>query len=555
MRLVKNLSALCVFIVSVLPRQALAASDVRVEFTLNTTTADGAPVRQHRLYYLYRPDHLSKSAPVPMIVFMGGSPGLFHRKADQAGFVVVGASNSGNSTGTPSKGWLAGDPHVTGFEDIDYITEVINRVKASENCNDAFTVGLSAGGHMSLAYACARPGTIKAACSLDEFMGLTTNIPSAPLPIIMFHGTSDGAVPYTMAKETADRWREVDGLLNATPFTTHPSSPLIPGGVSETTWRGGRDGNQVAFVTIIGGTHTYPTPAIETGYDFTDGLWAFFSRFLSRSHDAPTIVSQPIDNIQIAGQPATFEVVATGRGPLRYQWQKNGVDIEGATGDYFTTAASSLTDSGAAFRAVIKNDSGSVTSAPATLTVNAAPAGPTIVEQPADQAAIAGHGVSFTVAAKGTGALGYQWKKNGFDVTGATGPSLAMPAAILPDCGATFTVIVSDKTGNVESQRATLTVTPAAGAPIILVHPERARVPTGEKATFSVNARSASPMKYQWQKGRWNGNMTDIPGATGSTYTTPTIKPGDNRTLFRCVVSNSEGNVTSASEMLLIPAR
>jgi hypothetical protein len=311
----------------------------------------------------------------------------------------------------------------------------------------------------------------------------------------------------------------------------------------------------VAFVTIVGGTHTYPTPSIETGYDFTDGLWAFFSRFRSVSHDPPTIVSQPMDNIQIAGQPATFEVVATGRGPLRYQWQENGLDIEGATADYFTTAASSPADNGAKFRAVIKNDSGSVTSDPATLTVNAPRAGPTIAAQPADQAALAGHGVSFTVAAKGSGALGYQWKKNGFDVTGATGPSLAMPAAILPDCGATFTVIVTDKTGSVESKRATLTVTPAAGAPVVLVHPARARVPTGEKATFSVSARSPSPMKYQWQKGRLNGNMADIPGATGSTYTTPAITPGDNRTLFRCVVSNSEGAVTSASEMLLIPAR
>ena len=547
----RNLSALCLLIVPALVRQGLAASDVRVEFTLNTRSADGAPIKQHRVYFLYRPDHLSKSTPVPVIVFMGGSPVLFHRKADQAGFVVVAASPSGNSTGNPSKGWLAGDPKVTGFEDIDYITEVISRVKASENCKEAFTVGLSAGGHMSLAYACTRPGTIKAACSLDEFMGLTTNIPTAPLPIIMFHGTSDGAVPYTMAKDTADRWREVDGLLNATPFTTYPSSPLMPGRVSETTWRGSRDGNQVAFVTIAGGTHTYPTPAIETGYDFTDGLWAFFSRFLTNSQDQPRIVSQPLDNVQIAGQPATFEVVATGHGPLRYQWQKNGVDIVGATADYFTTVA----NDGATFRAVIKNDSGTVTSAPATLMVNAPPAGPAIVAQPRDQAAVAGHGVSFTVTAKGSGRLGYQWKKNGFDVAGAIGPSLTMPAAILPDCGATFSVVVTDRTGSVESQRATLTVTPAAGAPVILVHPVRARVPTGEKATFSVNARSATPMNYQWQKGRLNGNMADIPGATGSTYTTPTITPGDHRTLFRCVVSNSEGNVASASEMLLIPAR
>ena len=70
---------------------------------------------------------------------------------------------------------------------------------------------------------------LKAAASLDEFMQLTSNIPSAPVPIIMFHGTSRHNVPYTMVKDTVDAWRAADGLLNATPVTTYESSPLIPG--------------------------------------------------------------------------------------------------------------------------------------------------------------------------------------------------------------------------------------------------------------------------------------------------------------------------------------
>ncbi len=77
------IAAIGLLILPVLVPKGLAATDVRVEFTLNTTAADGAPLRQHRVYSLYRPDHLSKSAPVPVIVFMGGSPVLFHRKADQ----------------------------------------------------------------------------------------------------------------------------------------------------------------------------------------------------------------------------------------------------------------------------------------------------------------------------------------------------------------------------------------------------------------------------------------------------------------------------------------
>jgi len=48
--------------------------------------------------------------------------------------------------------------------------------------------------------------------------------------------------------------------------------------------------------------------------------------------------------------------------------------------------------------------------------------------------------------------------------------------------------------------------------------------------------------------------MTDIPGATGATYTTPPAALVENHTLFRCLVSNSAGSVASASEMLFVTA-
>lgn len=533
-----------------------AATDVRVDFTLNTTDASGAPVQQRRYYYVYRPDNLPKTTAVPMVLVMTGSgtAGFLHRKADEAGFVVVSCTFSGNSTGTPGTVWNNDNPRIRGYEDFDYVTEVIERVKASDNCNDAFTVGLSKGGHMSLAYACERPGLIRAASSLDEFMGLTSNIPSAPVPVIVFQGTLDTNVPYTMVKDTVDAWRAVDGLSKATPVTTLEPSPLTPGRVSQATWRGGIDGTQVAFVTIIGGTHRYPTPGGETGYDFTDALWAFFSQFLTGSQASPKIVSQPVNNIQIEGQPASFRVAATGDAPVRYQWQKNGVDIPGATANWFTVPATTLSDNGASFQAVVTNDSSSVTSALATLTVNPAPAGPAVTTQPLDQEVTAGQPVTFTVAATGSAPLSYQWKKNGVNIAGATAASYAIPAAISPDSGASFTVAVTDSAGSVASVRATLTVTPAAGAPIILSNPERARVLPDQKASFSVIAWSPSPMSYQWQKGRSTGNMTDIPGATEATYTTPLAALADHVTLFRCVVSNAAGNVTSASEMLFVTA-
>ena len=74
-----------------------AATDVRVDFTLHTTDVYGAPLTQNRYYYVYRPDGLSQAVPVPVVLAMetvpGGGPyAFFHRKADQAGFVVVSCS-------------------------------------------------------------------------------------------------------------------------------------------------------------------------------------------------------------------------------------------------------------------------------------------------------------------------------------------------------------------------------------------------------------------------------------------------------------------------------
>jgi len=536
----------------------LAATDVKVTFTLNTIDIYGAPLQESRYYYLYRPDNLSKTTPVPMVLVFEASPAsgpatFFHRKADQAGFVLLSCSFSGNATGTPGTSWTNDDPRIVGYEDYDYISEVINQVRASNNANDAFTVGLSKGGHMSLAYACARPSTLKAASSLDEFMQ-ADNIPSAPLPIIAFHGTLDANVPYAMLKDTVDIWRAADGLSDAQPVTTYESSPLIPNSVSMATWRGGIGGTQVAFVTIIGGTHAYPLPTTETGYDFTDDIWSFFSQYLTNPQGAPKIVAQPANNTQLSGQPASFWVTATGSGPFSYQWQRNGVDIPGATSSWYTTSPVAQADNGTTFRAAVSSGSASVTSASATLTVRAAPAGPTIATQPVDQAVIGGQPVSFTVAATGAAPLSYQWKKNGMNIAGATAPSFIMPAAITADSGASLMVVVTDGAGSVTSNRATLIVTSAAGAPIMITNPARARVLPGETASFWVSAWGASPMSYQWQKGTIDANMADIPGATGATYTTPATTLADQLTLFRCIVSNPAGSVTSTIEILFVTA-
>jgi poly(3-hydroxybutyrate) depolymerase len=532
---------------------ALAATAVKVTFTLNTTDAYGSPLTQSRCYYKYRPDGFPTNTPLPMVLIMeagpdsGSADSVLNAKANAMGFVAVTCEFTGNSSGSS---WKNDNPRIVGWEDYDYTTQVITQVRASDNCNDTFITGLSKGGHMSWAYACERPDLLQAAGPMDEFINLINNIPQKPLPIIALQGTADANVPYTMMKDSVDEWLAVDGLLNVTPVTTYENAGLQPGQVSQTTWRG-TNGLQVAFVTIIGGTHTYATPGLQTGYSLADGLWAFFSQYLSRTQAAPQIVSPPVNNVQPAGQPASFWVSATGSAPLSYQWQKNGVNLPGATANFYTTPLTAAADNGALFRAIVTNAWGSATSPTATLSVRAAPAGPTITTAPTAQVVTAGQPVTFSVGATGAGTLTYQWQKNGLSLAGATGPTFTMPATITPDNGAAFRVNVTDSQGTTTSPRATLTVQPAPGAPVVVSNVARARILSGQRATFSIAAKRGAT-SYQWQKGTFTANMADIPGATSSTYTTPVATTADHLTLFRCTASNVQGNATSASEMLFV---
>jgi hypothetical protein len=87
---------------------------------------------------------------------------------------------------------------------------------------------------------------------------------------------------------------------------------------------------------------------------------------------APSITTQPASQTVTAGQTASFSVAATGTAPMNYQWNKNGTAISGATSSSYTTPATTSSDNGAQFTAVVSNPAGSMTSNAATLTVNAA---------------------------------------------------------------------------------------------------------------------------------------------------------------------------------------
>ncbi len=264
---------------------------------------------------------------------------------------------------------------------------------------------------------------------------------------------------------------------------------------------------------------------------------------------APSIATQPTDQIIKVGDQATFAVAATGSAPLSYQWQQNGASIAGATAASYTTPAAIPDNDGDTFAVVISNPAGSVASSSARLSVTASAIAPAITTQPSDASITAGQTATFSVVASGTAPLSYQWQKNGTAITGATSTGYTTPAETTADNGVTFAVVVSNSAGNATSRSAKLNVAAPGGpvAPSITVQPADQSIKAGQTATYSVIATGSAPLSYQWRK-----NGAAIAGATSASYTTPAETTTDNGATFAVVVTNSAGSLISRSARLTV---
>jgi hypothetical protein len=279
---------------------------------------------------------------------------------------------------------------------------------------------------------------------------------------------------------------------------------------------------------------------------------------------APTITEQPVNATRTVGQTVSFRVTATGTALLTYQWQSQAsgatsfTAISGATSNSYTTPTLALSDHNKQFRCVITNSAGTATSNAAILTVNAAAVAPTITAQPLNASRAVGQTASLSVTASGTAPLMYQWQSQTSGATsftsisGATSNSYTTPALALTDHNKQFRCIVTNNVGSVTSNAALLTVT-SVTAPTITQHPANLSRNIGQTAAFSVAASGTSPFTYQWQsKATSASSFTSISGATGNTYTTPSLTMTEHNKQFRCIVTNGGGSTTSNAAILTL---
>jgi hypothetical protein len=168
----------------------------------------------------------------------------------------------------------------------------------------------------------------------------------------------------------------------------------------------------------------------------------------------PAITQQPQTRSVAAGSTAVFTVAAQGTPPLSYQWQRNGGSLIGATRASLVVTNVQTANEGA-YRVIVSNGFGSVTSLVATLAISAAPA---IVTQPQGTNVFVGASVTFGVTVSGSPPLRYQWRLNNAPISGATNATLTLNNVQTSDTG-NYSVFVTNDVGAALSAPANLTVT------------------------------------------------------------------------------------------------
>jgi uncharacterized repeat protein (TIGR03806 family) len=256
--------------------------------------------------------------------------------------------------------------------------------------------------------------------------------------------------------------------------------------------------------------------------------------------ESPT--AQPQDQSVSLGGVANFAINVYGS-PLYYQWQKNGVNISGATDSVYAVTNAQATDAGS-YSVIVTNLAGSIVSSNAALTINDLPLiiPPSITAQPEGLIVREGDTATFNVSATGTEPLAYQWLFNNSPIADATSSSLVLSNAQSTNAG-NYSVIITNAAGSTTSSVAGLTINIP---PSITTQPENISVAAGTSVLLTVNATGTEPLSYQWLL-----NGTNIPGANSGEYSLIAAQPGDAGS-YTVIITNIAGSVSSAAATLTV---
>ncbi|MER3496526.1 MAG: hypothetical protein C4320_06980 [Armatimonadota bacterium] len=233
--------------------------------------------KSRRTYDLYVPTALKKGGPLPVIVFLHGVTGNaasiassleISKVAEREGILAVVPNGSGNLSGW-NAGWI--DLTGQGSDDVAFIGKLLDVTEANFRVDPRriFIVGHSNGAFLANLVAARLSNRIAAIASVAGTIGGNVNDkvrtipdPISPVSILLIHGKLDPIVSYdgtvramlvgVSAPNSARWWGEKIGAGRTT------ESVLFDGKATLRRYLGGRNGTEVALLTIANGTHDFP---------------------------------------------------------------------------------------------------------------------------------------------------------------------------------------------------------------------------------------------------------------------------------------------------------
>jgi sugar lactone lactonase YvrE len=240
----------------------------------------------------------------------------------------------------------------------------------------------------------------------------------------------------------------------------------------------------------------------------------------------------------VLGSGGTLRVLASGTQPLSYLWLKDDQPVPRGTNSTLSLTSVQPSSAGA-YRVVVSNEVGVVTSSNALVRVVTTPV---VLRQPVTTTAEPGRSVTFSVQAIGYGTLVYQWLRDGVPIPGAETASWTLPDAQRADEGE-YSVRISNYFGSETSTGTELRLfrppTEEEMAPGIRSLSVPGPAVAGASVRFEVVASGDKPVALQW-----NRDGRPLPGVTNAVWNRTDLDASQTGS-YSVTVSNRIGSVTS----------